>query len=69
MSDKIEFNRRAAKSQAEKLDFNPEDMLFCSECGRTVIRNQKIGNPGFKDSIYCTCNSIGYPMVKVIKDE
>lgn len=61
-------NRRAAKKQAEQNGFDPADMLFCMKCGRTVIRSQKVGNPGFKDSIYCTCEDIGLPMIPVEED-
>lgn len=63
------LERQAALEQAEKMDFDPEKMLYCTECGRTVIRSQKIGNPGFKDSIYCTCDERGLPMVPVVRDD
>lgn len=62
MSD---LNREAALDLAEKQDFDPEEMLYCTECGRTVVRTQKAGNPGFPDKIYCTCDSVGYPMTPV----
>lgn len=68
MSD-TDFNRKAAEKLAEKKDFKTEDMLFCSDCGRTVIRTQKIGNPGFKDGIFCTCTDVGLPMVPVEKED
>lgn len=63
------LERQAALEQAEKMGFDPEQMLYCSECGRTVIRSQKIGNPGFKDKIYCTCDERGLPMIAVIRDD
>lgn len=60
-----EMNRRAAREQAERMDFEPSKVLFCPGCGRTVIRSQKVGNPGFKDSLFCTCEEIGLPMIAV----
>lgn len=59
------MNRRAARDHAEEMDFDTSKVLFCPGCGRTVIRSQKIGNPGFKDSLYCTCTEIGLPMIAV----
>lgn len=67
MSDES-FNRRAAKKIAEEKGFDPENMVFCAECGRTAIRTQKMGNPGFKDSLFCTCSDVGYPFFPVVKD-
>lgn len=60
-----ELNRNAAREQAEKKDFDPEDMLYCVECGRTVVRSRR----GQKDRIYCTCEDTGYPMVPVEGDD
>jgi hypothetical protein len=65
----ININRRAAKKQAKKLGFDPDKMLFCPECGRTVIQKQKAGNPGYKDKIFCTCEDVGLPMIPVVSDD
>ena len=64
-----EFNRDAAKTQAERQGFDVGKMLFCVECGRTVLRSQKEGNPGFKDSVFCTCDDSGLPMIEVVPDD
>lgn len=66
---KREMNRRAAQKQAESQDFDASEMLFCPECGRTVIRSQKGGNPGYKDSLFCTCDERGLPMSPVVEDD
>lgn len=60
------LNRQAALEQAQRKGFVPEKMLFCPECGRTVIRTQKSENPGWEDKIYCTCESRGVPMCSVV---
>lgn len=62
------INRKAAQEQAEEEGFDPSKMLYCTECGRTVLRSQKPGNPGFKDKIYCTCDEVRYPMVPLEDD-
>ena len=67
MSDRA-FNRKAAKKLAKKYDFKVERMLFCTQCGRTVIRTQSRTNPGNTDKIYCTCSRVGFPMVEVKND-
>jgi len=64
-----EINQRAARKQAEKKNFDPKKMLVCIKCGRTVLRTQRIGNPGFEDKIYCTCDERGLPMVPVECDD
>ena len=55
----------AARSRAEDLGFDSSKMLVCQECGRTIIRTQKAGNPGWKDKVFCTCDERGLPMVPV----
>lgn len=60
-----DFNRKAARKLADEKGFEPEKMMFCPECGRAVVRKQKIGNPGMKDKIHCTCKSYGPPMFAV----
>jgi hypothetical protein len=67
MSDE-NLNERAARKLAQRKDFKGELILYCTECGRTVLRTQKIGNSGYKDSVYCTCKDIGPPMVELEPD-
>lgn len=69
MKGNTTFNKEAAEKLAGDRGFKPENMLFCPECGRTVVRTQKLGNPGFKDKIFCTCDSTGYPMFPVVDEE
>lgn len=57
--------RQEAHEIAEEKDFDPGKMLVCTDCGRTVVRTQKSGNPGWKDKVYCTCEDYGSPMVSV----
>lgn len=56
-----ELNRRAAEKLAERKGFDPESVLYCVECGRTVVRTQNISRPGSKDNIFCTCEDYGPP--------
>lgn len=63
--DRRKMNRRAARKQAQKRDIDPSALMFCPGCGRTVIRRQKRGNPGYKDKLFCTCEEIGLPMTPV----
>lgn len=63
-----EKNREAAREQARRLDFDPENMLVCLECGRTIVRKQSPMKPGHTDSVFCTCDPVGYPMHPVETD-
>lgn len=69
MESDATFNRRAARKQAEKQGFDPEDVLVCVKCGRTVVRKQNAFRPGRKDGVFCTCESAGPPMVQVVHDD
>lgn len=69
MGDTTTFNEEAARKLADEKGFEPEKMMFCPECGRTVIRTQKMGNPGMEDNIFCTCESYGPPMFSVEQND
>lgn len=67
-NSKSEFNRNAAKELAEQMGFDPDRMVVCVSCGRTAIRSPK-ANSSLPDSLYCTCESVGPPMVEVVRDD
>lgn len=67
-SNKTALNKRAARKQARKNDWDIENIRVCIECGRTVYQSPNIHNPDNQtDKLYCTCESYGVPMVAVTK--
>lgn len=64
---KREKFRKRAKKIADKHGFHVDDMLFCQECGKYVLRKQIRKDPGVEDKIFCTCEPNGPPMLPVQK--
>jgi hypothetical protein len=41
-----------------------ENVIICPECADTVLfRENEFKDSHLSDSVYCTCDEVGYPMV------
>lgn len=60
-----EDNREAAREQAERKGFDPAKVLYCTQCGRTVVRRERGGR---NDKVFCTCKEAGYQMARAVPD-
>lgn len=63
------FNKQAARRLADKRGFDIEEIRVCVKCGRTVIQNDNLFSDDRQDTLYCTCDPVGWPMVRIEEDD